>query len=84
MVSKKKRGKSAEPKTIESIRETNDTASDEINRPIFESSNNQNNFSNNTSPEFKKIETSVEEKSSIFSFLIPIIIIGLIAYWLLK
>ena len=44
--SKKKRGKSAEPKTIESIRETNDNASDEIKRPIFESSNNQNNFSN--------------------------------------
>ena len=82
--SKKKRGKSAEPNTIENIRETNDNASDEINKPIFGSTNNQNNFSNNTSPEFKKIETSVEEKSSIFSFLIPIIIIGLIAYWLLK
>ena len=50
--SKKKRGKSAEPNTIENIRETNDNASDEINRPIFGSTNNQNNFSNNTSPEF--------------------------------
>ena len=82
--SKKKRGKSLEPNTTENIRETNDNSSDEINRPIFESPDNQNNFLNNTSPEFKKIETSVEEKSSSYSFLIPIIIIGLIAYWLLK
>lgn len=68
----------------EPLKEIKNEEVEEIKKPIFQENSYNENQTKTNFQEIKRIHTSTEKKSSNFSLLIPICIILIVGYFLLK